>query len=280
MKNKTNYHSHCSFCDGRAPLEDFVMEAIRQGFTSYGVSSHAPLPFSTKWTLKKENVPAYLDEINRLKKKYAGQIELYAGMEIDYLNETNHPALPYFRELPLDYRIGSVHLLESVEGEIVDIDTKKENFKEFLPRYFKNDLEYVVCAYYEKLMKMVTVGGFDIIGHADKMSYNASYCQPDLLDQPWYDQLIHSYFHLIAEKGYMVEINTKTYHHSGVFFPNQRYFQLLKKLRIPVLVNSDAHLPELIDNNRPIALQMLREAGIHSVMELHKGKWEEVPIAE
>ncbi len=280
MKNKTNYHSHCSFCDGRAPLEDFVTEAIRQGFSSYGVSSHAPLPFPTKWTLKKENVRAYLEEINRLKKKYAGQIELYAGMEIDYLDETSNPALPYFQELPLDYRIGSVHLLESVEGEIIDIDTKKENFKEFVPRYFDNDLEYVVRCYYAKLMKMIETGGFDIVGHADKMSYNASYCQPDLLDQPWYDQLINSYFHLIAKRGYKIEINTKAYHNSGVFFPNQRYFPLLKELRIPILVNSDAHLPELIDNNRPIALQMLKNVGIRSVMELHAGRWEEVLIEE
>ena len=47
MNNLTNYHSHTSFCDGKAPMEAFIAEAVRQGFTSYGVSSHAPLPFRT-----------------------------------------------------------------------------------------------------------------------------------------------------------------------------------------------------------------------------------------
>ena len=28
-RNLTNYHSHCSLCDGRAPMEDFVREAVR-----------------------------------------------------------------------------------------------------------------------------------------------------------------------------------------------------------------------------------------------------------
>jgi histidinol-phosphate phosphatase (EC 3.1.3.15) len=28
-----------------APMKEFVVEAVRQGFTSYGISSHAPLPF-------------------------------------------------------------------------------------------------------------------------------------------------------------------------------------------------------------------------------------------
>ncbi|KAA6305198.1 Histidinol-phosphatase, partial [termite gut metagenome] len=59
--NLTNYHSHCAFCDGRAPLEEFIKAAIAQGFTSYGVSSHAPLPFSTHWTMDKEKVPDYLE---------------------------------------------------------------------------------------------------------------------------------------------------------------------------------------------------------------------------
>ena len=276
--NLTNYHSHCSFCDGRAPLEDFVRTAIDMGFTSYGISSHAPLPFPTRWTMKKEDVEAYLKEANDLKKKYASQIELYVGMEIDYLNEESNPAIDYFRRMPLDYRIGSVHMLESIEGEIIDIDVSKERFKEQLPIYFDNDLKRLVNAYFDKLMRMVELGGFEIVGHADKMSYNATYCQPDLLEQPWYNTRIRDYFTFIAERGLMVEINTKAYHTHGVFFPHQKYFSLLKELNIPVQVNSDAHYPELINNNRPEALQALMEAGIRTVMELHGRKWLEVNI--
>lgn len=280
MNNLTNYHSHCSFCDGRAPLEDFVREAIRLGFTSYGVSSHAPLPFPTRWTMEKEDVPAYLDDIRRLKRLYAADIELYAGMEIDYLNEESNPSIPYFRELSLDYRIGSVHLLESVEGEIIDIDVNKERFSELLPLHFSNDLKTLVCDYYDKLMQMVGLGGFDIVGHADKMSYNASFCQPDLLEQNWYNHRIHEYFSLIAERGLMVEINTKAYREMGVFFPHIKYFPLLKELHIPVLVNSDSHFPERINEGRADALQALKSAGIDFVMELHQGKWNEVKIED
>ena len=51
-KNLTNYHSHSLYCDGRAGMEDFVRFALSEGFTSYGFSSHAPLPFSTAWTME------------------------------------------------------------------------------------------------------------------------------------------------------------------------------------------------------------------------------------
>ncbi len=274
----TNYHSHCSFCDGRASMEDFVKEAIRQGFTSYGISSHAPLPFPTRWTMERKDVPAYLEEIHRLKQQYDAEIEIYAGMEIDYLDAGSNPAIEYFQQLPLDYRIGSVHLLESLEDGLVDIDAPVGRFKVILPVYFGNDLKGMVQKYFDKLMAMVETGGFDILGHADKMSYNASCCDPSLLEAPWYNRLIKEYFSLVASKGIMVEINTKAYNDTGIFFPHVKYFPLLRDLHIPVLVNSDAHFPARINNGRQEALEALKANGIPAVMELHQGKWEETPI--
>lgn len=279
MHNLTNYHSHCNYCDGKAPLEDFIKSAIEKGFTSYGISSHAPLPFPTKWTMNKEDVSAYLAEADMLKEKYASQIELYIGMEIDYLNEESNPSIPFFRELPLDYRIGSVHLLEDANGTVVDTDTTKEKFKERLDKHFNGDLKSTVLCYFRNLMHMIELGGFDIVGHADKISYNADYCEPGVLEQMWYKDIIREYFSLIAKRGLMVEINTKAYKKLGVFYPNRALFPLLKELHIPVMVNSDAHFPELINDARPEALLALQEAGIHTVMELHHGQWKEIPIA-
>lgn len=271
--NLTNYHSHCSFCDGKAPLEDFVKSAIAAGFTSYGVSSHAPLPFETRWTLPEEKVGEYLEEIVRLKEKYAGTIELYAGMEIDYLNEYQNPSIPYFRNLPLDYRIGSVHMIYTDEGEIIDTDTNPENFRRLLELYFRGDLRKMVECYLDASMQMVKAGGFDFIGHADKISYNASVCDPDILEKEWFRKRLYDYFACIAEKGLMMEVNTKAFLAKGCFFPQRCHFPLLKKLGIPLVVNSDAHRPELVNAGRMEALQALKEAGFQTVMELKAGKW-------
>ena len=71
-------------------------------------------------------MPEYLQEIKRLKQKYSDQLEIYAGLEIDYLDETYNASIPYFQELPLDYRIGSIHFLpvseRLVEENMVCID--------------------------------------------------------------------------------------------------------------------------------------------------------------
>ena len=230
--NLTNYHSHCSFCDGRAPFEEFVKEAISQGFYSYGVSSHAPLPFPTQWTMEWEQMEAYLDEFKNLRSKYADEIELYVGLEIDYLNEESNPSVARFTELPLDYRIGSVHLLYDAAGEVVDIDCSPAVFKERVDRHFNGDVLRVVRMYFDRLFRMVELGGFDILGHADKMHYNASCYHPGLLDEPWYEALMKDYFSLVASRGYLVEINTKAYDSLGTFYPNSRYWELMKEYQI------------------------------------------------
>ena len=276
--NLTNYHSHCSFCDGRAPLEEFVKEAISQGFYSYGVSSHAPLPFPTQWTMEWGQMEAYLDEFKNLRQKYADEIELYVGLEIDYLNEESNPSVARFTELPLDYRIGSVHLLYDAAGEVVDIDCSPAVFKERVDRHFNGDVLRVVRMYFDRLFRMVELGGFDILGHADKMHYNASYYHPGLLDEPWYEALMKDYFSLVASRGYLVEINTKAYDSLGTFYPNSRYWELMKEYQIKILVNSDAHYPERINAGRMEALRLLQAKGFATVAELHQGSWREVPI--
>lgn len=276
--NLTNYHSHCLYCDGRAGMEDFVRFALSMGFTSYGFSSHAPLPFPTAWTMEWDCMDDYLAEFRRLKAKYAGRIELYVGLEIDYLNEESNPSIARFRELPLDYRIGSVHLLYDDAGEVVDIDVPADKFRQIVDTHFGGDLERVVRLYYGRLTRMLELGGFDIVGHADKMHYNAACYRPGLLDEPWYDELVRTYFAEIARRGYQVEINTKAWHEQGTFFPNERYFSLLHELGIRVQVNSDAHYPERINNGRPEALKALKQAGYTGVMEKVGGFWKEKDI--
>ena len=116
MGNLTNYHSHSLYCDGRAGMEDFVRFALSEGFTSYGFSSHAPLPFSTAWTMEWDIMDDYLSEFHRLKEKYAGRIELYIGLEIDYLNK--EPGIYSARYMGEDtsYDIKNQALLDRLDG--------------------------------------------------------------------------------------------------------------------------------------------------------------------
>lgn len=277
MNNLTNYHSHSTFCDGKAPIEDFIKQAIKMGFSSYGISSHAPVPFANHWSMKTEKVNQYINEIDRLKKIYSPRIELYTGMEIDYLHGNHHPASDYFAKLPLDYRIGSVHILYHDDTEI-DIDCHPEEFKKNVNTYFNGDLKRTVTEYFDKMITMIKTGGFDIIGHADKITYNASTCDPDIREQKWYSEKINELLECISKSGLIMEINTKAYNQHGIFFPHQKYFKRVQELKIPVTVNSDSHHPDYINDGRAEALAKLKQHGIKTVRQLQNGKWADTPI--
>lgn len=51
-------------------------------------------------------------------------------------------------------------------------------FKRIVDEQFGGDLERVVRLYYGRLRRMLELGGFDIVGHADKMHYNAAAIVP------------------------------------------------------------------------------------------------------
>ncbi len=257
-----NFHSHTQFCDGRAVMEEFVNAAIARGYQHYGFSPQSPICIESPCNMKIDNVGIYLDEVARLKAKYGGRINLYASMEIDYLNEDWGPSQPLFQNMPLDYRIGAVHFIPSfvVPEEYVDIDGHYENFKTKMLKYFNDDIEAVVRSYFNQSMKMVEAGGFDIIAHCDKIGHNASCHRPGIDCEPWYDALVGRLFEAIMDHHYIVEINTKAWDRYGRLFPSERFFSLLKRHNAPVVFNSDTHEPHLIDAGRDDAMQLYDKA--------------------
>ncbi len=277
-----NYHSHCIFCDGRSTPENFIRFALAHKFRAYGFSSHSPLPFETNWNMSKDDMPEYLAEIDRLKKKYSGQLEIYVGLEIDYLDETYNASIPYFRQLPLDYRIGSVHFLPIAlplaEKNMVCIDGALETYQQAIKQHYDGNIRKLVAHYFTSIRQMIEAGSIDIVGHIDKIYMNGQKCNGFDLHADWYRKPFEECLHLIAEKGLMVEVNTKNLQKKRELYPHISYLHRLCELKIPVMVNSDCHYPDLVNDGREEAFQTLQAIGFRSTRELINGKWQDVAI--
>ncbi len=278
----SNYHSHCTFCDGRSFPEDFVKFAIQHQFRAYGFSSHSPLPFETSWNMSKDNMEEYLAEINRLKRKYADQLEIYVSLEIDFLDKTYNPSIDYFQNLPLDYRIGSVHYLPLayplLEKNMMCMDGSFADYEKALNLHYEGDIRKLIRHYYQSSAEMVEAGGIDIVGHMDKIYMNGQHCKGFSIDAEWYTKEVLEYMDLIAEKGLMVEINTKNLVKKHETYPHKNFFPALLERKIPVLVNSDCHYPDLVNDGRKEAFELLKAYGFKSTCELVNGVWKEVGI--
>jgi histidinol-phosphatase (PHP family) len=122
---------------------------------------------------------------------------------------------------------------------------------------FNNDLRYVVETFYAQSIAMVRTGGFDLLGHFDKIGQNASYHCAGVEQQPWYEECVQALIAEIIRSGVTIEINTKALAQHHRIFPNERYIPQLLRARVPIVVNSDAHYPDLINAGRPQTLNLL-----------------------
>ena len=221
---------------------------------------------------------AYLEEFRRLKQLYSSEIDLYIGLEIDFLDDSFNPSIDYFQSLPLDYRIGSVHYIVAPDGTPVDTDGSPERFRNYVDTYFDGDVKEVVHRFYRSSFRMIELGGFDFLGHLDKIGLNASLYCPGLDRESWYKKWVTDYLEEVASRNLLVEVNTKAWETRGRFYPNYDYFELMNDLGIRVVVNSDAHYPEKINAGRIEALRALAQAGYTNVWQFCKGNWVDVPV--
>lgn len=255
--DRYNLHSHTPYCDGRAPLHKMTESALRSGMEHYGISPHSPLPIASPCNMESADIDPYLAEVSRLKAEYEDRMKIWTGMEIDFLSADLGPHIDYFQRLPLDYRIGSVHFVANRDGIPIDCDGSSERFAENLKEGFRGDLRYVVERYFEQLLTMIERGGFDILGHADKIADNASSIDPEIENRGWYEALIDDVARMSSDNNLIVEINTKAYTDKGRFFPSERWWDKFIKEGCRFAVNSDAHRPDRIDAGRLQALNIL-----------------------
>lgn len=263
-----NLHSHTEFCDGRATMARLAEAAYKEGFTTWGVSPHSPICCPSGANMKAEDMEKYLAEATRMKNEYEGRMRVLVGMEVDYVSDDFGPHTDYFRNLPLDYRIGSVHFVRTQDGRPVDVDGPAERFLKYLDVDYANDLRYVAETYFTMELEMLEKGGFDIIGHLDKIGDNGSHAQADLEDQSWYAELVEKVIAKSVEKDVIIEINTKKYDTEQRFFPAERWWPLLKKYAAKLILSTDAHYPEKVSSGYSAAMSRLQASGMDSQLIL------------
>lgn len=253
-----NFHSHTEYCDGRASMAEIADSAYKAGFEAWGTSPHSPICCPSGANMKSEDVEAYIMESRRLKEEYKGRMRILTGMEIDYVSDCFGPHSEYFQSMPLDYRIGSVHFVRTRIGKPVDVDGPAERFLKYLETEYDGDIRYVAETYFSMELEMLEYGGFDIIGHLDKIGDNGSYAWDKLEDEPWYGELVEKVIAKAVEKGVIIEINTKKFDNENRFFPAERWWPLLKKYKAKLVLSTDAHYPEKVVSGYQAALERLK----------------------
>ena len=85
----TNYHTHCDLCKhAEGNVEDYVKQAVKDGFDVLGMSDHVPYPdYDYGYRMEFAEIWDYICDVRDAQKKYGGRLRILLGFESEYMRE-------------------------------------------------------------------------------------------------------------------------------------------------------------------------------------------------
>jgi histidinol-phosphatase (PHP family) len=249
-----DYHIHTKLCGhAQGEMEEYVEYALTQSLQEIGFADHLPM---LKWAqpdyaMAFGTLPDYISHVHRLQREYQN-LPIKLGIEADYYSPDEEQATQeLLTQYPFDYVYGSVHFID--DWAIDD--------PQYIDRWEMQDINIAYEQYFTLLQQAARSRLFDIISHPDlakKFGYRPTKDISETLERT---------VQCCKESGVAVEINT-----SGLrkpvneLYPSPQIIQLLKKYDIPIVLGSDAHVPEDVGRDFEFARTVAKDLGYTEVV--------------
>ena len=223
-----NYHTHTSRCNHAVGMaEDYIAEAIKNGYTKLGFSDHAPYIFHidgyySHFRMQVDELPEYVAEINAAKKKYAGQIELFCGVEIEYYPDLFGETLEYLRSCGTEYMILGQHFTG--------------NGTDGMHTYSREITEKELTEYCDQCIAAMETGLFSCIAHPDIIRFSG--------DDRIYTKHISRLCAKASRLGIPLEINLLGLRERRDY-PRRRFWEIAAAEGCTACLGCDAHSPDV-----------------------------------
>ncbi len=265
------------FCDhASSSVEDIILRAIELGMPVYGFSEHAPrchekYLYPEEIQLKKtpddliNSFYSYCRTISELQNKYADQITILKGLEIEVVPPDKY--VQFYRKLVkegnIEYVVGSVHWVNEFMTDF-SLDTFKQAVKAH------QGLENLMIAYYQTLKEMVISIKPDIVAHFDLIT---CFLKPNEVPEytPELMRVIEQTLEKVKETNCILELNT-----SGLrkpisrIFPDETIIKISAEMGIPFTFADDSHSSEQVGYGIEKARELLLTLGITTITRLNK----------
>lgn len=263
----TDFHVHTSLCDGNNSPAEMAEEAYKRGFTILGFSGHSYIDYDD-YCMTEANTAIYNTEITRLKKEYAGKMEILCGIEQDYFSDM--PTENY------DYVIGSVHSLS--KDTATSVDCSPEVTKKLVDTRFSGSFERLAQEYFMLQADVVRKTNCDIIGHFDlvtKYKDVLGYIETD-----GYLDAAFSTLHELLKYHRIFEINvgamTRGYRKDP--YPSRPILKEIAANGGKIMLNGDCHNKLFLGSFLDDAKELARECGFKTHFILTKDGFKELKL--
>lgn len=215
-----NYHTHTYRCKHATGTDrEYVEAAIANGLKVLGFSDHNPMlyPNIIKGKMAEEELPEYIQSILALKKEYERDIEIFVGLEVEYMEDHFQTQLDLFRKYPLDYMILGQHLAKDVMAATATEDVS------------------LLDSYCSRVTAAIETGLFTYVAHPDVVNFKG--------DPGIYESYMRALCQTAKEHDIPLEINLHGLH-TGRYYPSERFWNIAGEENCSAILACDAHSPE------------------------------------
>lgn len=266
----SDFHVHTTYDHGHHSPAQMAAAAACCNMAALGLVGHSRTKIPCHYAMTSEGERQFFAECAALKAQYAGRMDIFCGVELDYY------AAPV--DLPYDYRIGSVHYLDCGDGRFLSVDSSAED----LMAYARQNGGFLplVRQYYEAVAQIVAVTDCDIIAHFDLISkFNETH---DLFpeEDPAFRRAALEAVDALLPYDRFFEINTGAISRGFRTTPYPAPF-LLRYIRQHggrILLSSDAHATGGLLCRFEESAQLARDCGFRTVWTLTPDGFKEIPL--
>lgn len=267
---KQNLHAHSTWDDGKNTPREMILAAKAAGLDSIGLSLHSPLAYDNEWAAKAQDVGAYLEEMARLKREFAGEIAVYCGVEWDVESDVDLTAY--------DYVIGSVHHLPA--AGLPTVDESAQATRRFLEESFGGNADAAAQMFYAQYARAAENPMVDIVGHFDLLTkfdererfFNES--------SPAYREAAMEAMGLLCRREKIFEVNTGAISrgYRKTPYPSRCLLGALREMGGRATISADAHSIDGVACAYEQARELLLSCGFEEIWVLGEGGFAPCPL--
>lgn len=253
-----DYHVHTARCGhARGEMAAYVEQAMRAGLPEMGFSDHIFLYWlpagerDLELAMPEDQFGEYVEDVLRLQHEHRAEIDIRLSVEADFIPGHEATLKGILDRYPWDYVLGSVHFIGAW-----GMDDGR-----YLSGYDDWDIDALYEQYFELVLRAAESGHFDTMAHLDLVKKFGHRARNDLAD------LYGRVAKRLAAAGVAIEVNTAgLYKPVGEMYPHLDLLTACRKAGVPATLGSDAHAPDEVARDLPLAVEQLRAAGYERIL--------------
>ena len=252
-----DFHAHSVNSDGFGTVDELCTFALEKGIAGFAVTDHADMEYyeerDTYNRIKKS-----IADVLEAREKYKGSLELYTGIELGGYLVDPEKAKEVLSLSPFDVVLCSVHgaVWEKYKRPYSKIEFFEDQVEEWeLAEYFDD--------YFKILIDTAKAYDYDVLAHivCPARYMTGRYGRATELKN--YKDEIAEVMKIVIDKGASLEMNVAGF--KKYTMQSEWLFDLYRDLGgRKVTIGQDTHRPNMIAENVPLGIEMLKSLGYDS----------------